>query len=613
MDDEDKPKGGVVFGGSFGFASPGATAVKELPPFRLMIIGDFGGKSGTAPIALDPHGFKTLPKVLGVRVHVETPNLLGNEPRFITADLDIETPRDLAASTVLQSIPLIAAAREVIDAVKKGKSVSDVKGDARFSGLDKLVNALSAPKPGADDMADESASAASISEQAPSTAPAFPEAQTQLNGDGDPLDRLLNMVETPSNNAPHTPSTPVSNAERDRAARAVNAFIQASSKPKTARTAAEGNTSEAEALLGLQCQALLTDSEIRASREAWAGLRFLLGQTDFRSPVTIEILQTGPDGVAAAINGWLSDSENDPDQPNPAGAVVVAGRLKRTQQSFELLQSAARTAETIQTPIVFSLDNAFPTDMGFDAAGSRDDPGAAFKGPGFEPWEGMRDKEESRWITVAANDALIETATGDTPDLWLDAGFVLAALITRSVKATGGWPSEITGARNGIDGLELHTVEGPSRKPVAIPVRGLLGAHAARGLAGAGVAALAAKPDRDSTFLIEAPSLHRSVRNTMDRPTGYFESLPYQLVAARIAKQLSAALPELTAGRDAESAAAAVAHWLETVAQPTGPGARASAHVHPDPDDPSATLLSAEVRMGRAVLDGESFAFDFPI
>jgi hypothetical protein len=200
-------------------------------------------------------------------------------------------------------------------------------------------------------------------------------------------------------------------------------------------------------------------------------------------------------------------------------------------------------------------------------------------------------REEARWVVVVLNDPLLrapytssssrqaeprfeEDPRDPGADVYGNGGFLVAALCAKSF-VRAGWPTAITGARDGaIGGLAVHTIDDHGAE-LAIPLETLPSEDAVRELARAGLTMLTCAPNSDAAVLARAPVLHRPAGGSGPAST----TLADQLFVGRFGRavqQIAAAIPSGTEPRAASEVAQIALAELFDRAAPAGPEITAS-------------------------------------
>jgi predicted component of type VI protein secretion system len=579
MPDNDEPQGGLRLDAGFGdggSVSHPARLAADLP-FRLLVVGDFGGPEGRL---VDASG-ENVPSLLasfGATVELEAPNRLGSTPRALAIRLAVASLRDLDPKTIRARVPALVDAECLRDAFQSKSSPAELERLAARADLDRVVAALRA------------APAASSSSAAPSTAPA------RVESDDGSLDRLLDMVETP--------------APPDVAKAAVSAFVASLGKT---HSAAPASNDAVAGLLAEQAQDISAHPAWLGVEAAWRSLQMIFSARASRAATRIEILQARRGALADVIEG---EGFGEAIAGVSLNAILVLGAFSRSVKDLEDLDRIARVAQRLATPTIVSLDKDF---FGVSPASvsTMDNPGALLEGQGYAAWRGLRGRGESDWLFACWNDFVLRSNAADAPLLWGEPGVIVATQILRSLARTG-WPTEILGAETALGGLELAEVETRGGRRSAIALRALMDLGVARDLGREGVICLACRPDRDAVWLARAPSLHahgaapEAERRAMENLGG----LPFRFVSTYFENLLGGAAAALSpCGADAEEIAASIARLARDALIPTGLGG--AAHVTPvapaPEDDRDMRRFEVSIRLGRDVMGGFEFSFDLAL
>jgi predicted component of type VI protein secretion system len=337
---------------------------------------------------------------------------------------------------------------------------------------------------------------------------------------------------------------------------------------------------------------------------AWRSLRVIFAARERRTATRLFLCDVGRDRLAEVME---SDAFADvlTDAP-PMRAILVLGGFSRAPRDLDELDRIALVAERLATPTIVSLDADFLGATPRDVA-AMDDPAALLEAPAYAAWRGLRGRVESNSLFAAWNDFALRPSAGEAPVLWGEPGVIVAAQILRSLARTG-WPTEIFGAESALGGLDVvETMIGG--RAVAIPLRAAPDLGRVRDLAEEGLACLMARPDRDQAWLTRAPSLHALGRTPeADRKAmETLNSLPFSFVSAYFEDLLETHGAPLASD---EEAAATLQRLLNDVLLTTGEDG--AARVEPVEDN-GERRFEATIRLGRTVMGGFDFSFDFAL
>jgi predicted component of type VI protein secretion system len=384
-----------------------------------------------------------------------------------------------------------------------------------------------------------------------------------------------------------------------------------------------GGANGVDRLLARQIALICEAAELRRLEAAWRSLSLMLLACDSRSGIALRVIaapaETLAENVMAAMKACHANDTSFPE------AVIFAESLDPRGEQRKTLGALAAAAAEASVPII--VDS--PSDLFGRAAtelAAMSDPGALLAGTGWEAWEGLRQKEEARWLGYGWNRPWLRDAHDLTQDRVLrfaagtntvgaplagSAAAVIGAMIAASL-VRHGWPSEILVA-GGVEVSGPVVIERAitASRRAALPLEAGLNTDQIGSLADAGLIALAARPDRDAIFLPLAQSVKRAGRIDGDSQLArHFASLPYALAAGRIARTVLHLHEAVSAAADpADMLRAAITDLIDD----TGPGAAVETSVEADPDDPGQRLINLHLVFGRNVLKGATLDMALPL
>ena len=333
------------------------------------------------------------------------------------------------------------------------------------------------------------------------------------------MDALLDMVEVGSPVDGEAPGSPPSVGTD---ARQMVAAVARGARPGQAARAIVGSAPQRlEGAFHNLLDSILRHPEVRRLEASWRGLRLLVEHCDARAGVEVDVVNAGADGVAAVLSR-LADADGT---RAPVDLLVVDQHLGPTAIDMGRLDKWAGLAQVLLAPIVVaghasmlgvdSLDRCAQS----TAALSTSDDGRAVA------VRSIAAHEAARWVTVVVNDPLVRAPytsassrqqeppfEEDVHDagayVFTSGAYVVAAVCARS-QARVGWPTSITGARDGVVGnLPVHTVTDHGHD-AAIPLEVAPSEDAVKEAAKAGLTMLACAPNSDAAIVARAPVLHR--------------------------------------------------------------------------------------------------------
>lgn len=585
----------------FGSRPPSAGQARPVP-FRIVVIGDFG----LAPGRL--HGFddQELDDALAgarprLEVAVSDHLCLGDRP--LGMNIEIAALRDFSMPRLLENEPTLAKALAARDRLRKGATAAEVSED--LPGL-----AEDSTPPAAPSTAEPTPSPSS-----PTPMPSNQDADQGSDSD-DPLDRLFDMVDPKRTGGP---SSPAAAPRDDPAKRAVSVFIGSigGRKPASAANGNGGAVAEAERRIAAQLAAIANVAGFKALETSWRGLRFLLQHCDRRAQCFVHVISATKEEAADAARAILVDAADQ--QPAGLGLLVSAHDYGSGPGDAARLQALAELGAEIQVPVVAPAGEDF-VHGGEDLARHRD-PETLFQDVSYAPWSSLRAKPVSRWLGLTVNRfqlrpahdlvaerrlAFSEASGASAVGAPLEAGgaWLVAALAAESAAATG-WPTELTGPNQVIDGLPLYGDEQADANVFAVAMA--LRPDAAASLANAGLIALVGQANRDIARLVRVPS----VRTARSDPTGDLPregTFDYQLLVSRLIRQIEGNADLIFSAGSPPGIRDAMESFLAGL---MGPGAEVSVTL--ETEDDGEQVLSIHLATGRNILGGVTVNLDLPV
>ncbi len=341
-------------------------------------------------------------------------------------------------------------------------------------------------------------------------------------------------------------------------------------------------------MIGRQTRALLGHPELQRVEAAWRGLKLLVDRTEFRKEIEIAVMHVErPTMDDPGVETLLADPELD--------LVLAPWLLQSPAGDAALVQWLAERAEQLQTPLVLSVGAEF---FGVAAAeaGAMGYPDSLLERPQYCQWNAVRSKECTRWVAVVFNRFLLGQ-TAQVP-LWGDPVWLVGSLASRS-HARLGWPTEIGGRSNQkVEDLPINELRDERGRTVRIPLESLLPHQLVQDLAQAGFMALAARDNSDAAFLPCTPTLFQPPG------PGPGPTLPYQLLASRIARAIAACAGQL-GGAPAQEVVRRLEQLVRGLIEDTGPGFAVEVKLSQD------RAAQLELRTGTAVLGGVAVELAF--
>jgi type VI secretion system protein ImpC len=525
---------------------------------RLLVVGNFSasgeGAQPDSPRRIDRDSFNTtLGQIAGeVSVQVRLGGATGSE-QWVT--IPLETIKSFRPEAIARAIPEIAElldARQTVAQLERGE-LAEEAFRRRLEGL-RLGSEISRQVDwGLPKTKDQPAG---VVRQAP-------EKRTTDQKEKDrQLDSIFEMVDLPAESVPEEGPS-----ER---ASALDDVVSGISAPARSIDAGLSRqiTSALDEVIGDGVQHVLSDPEFHRLEASWRGLQFLVDRTDFRQPITIDLLSVAKSDLVEGFRAAMS--EGKPDDGKPYTVIIGDYDFDYSAPDMEILRSMTELAEEVQVPFVSSVGLGF---LGLESI-------EEFEGlsylptllsePQYAKWRGLRETQASRWLALCFNGFLLRspcdpskvpakgfefTERVELQDdyLWGDPAYAAASLITKSFAALGRcFP--ITGPEHGaIDDLVVRETQTPDGETAAVPLQVLMSPEQMEDFADNGILALGCEVDTDAAVVRYAPSVHLPERYSDSEETDRSRrtaTLTYQIFAAglvhRVSKVVAEVTPELT-------------------------------------------------------------------
>lgn len=573
MTGEDRPQGGVHLNAGFGgLQSHTPHAVATAPRFELLIVGAFGSESRMSDLtsediasALAGHG---------AVIRFDVPNHLGSEPPALAITLPVRSLRDLDPSTIAARVPEIVKAEAIAAEIARSGSFAGLDAEAKGPRFDKLTAALAG--------------------QLPASRPATSGSALAAAGDNS-LDSLLSLVDVPG-----------AQQQADPASAAISAFLSSTRGPQSAPSTASASRPDA---VTRQIEAIARHPTWLATEAAWRGLKLVLSARGRGTKPSLKLWDLGGESITDALaNDEFIGALAEGAEAARWSAILVIGAFGTSAADLEALRHLALLGYASQTPVIVSLAADFFGKPAAEVA-AMDNPAALLDGPAHAAWRGLRDRPESQFLFAAWNDVVLRAGEGEAP-LWGDAGLIVAAQILASLSRTG-WPTEILGNQNPVEGLDVVELPVRGGKAIALPLRAPLDGGVARDLARDGLMALVGRADRDQAWLVRAAAVHQygAVTDEMKAAMEGFAGLPFRFVSSLLESVCRERVETLPRGLSDHDAALLIEQALSDLIQTTGPGA--AVNVAPtSPSGDGARAFEVSVTLGREVMGGFGFSFD---
>jgi hypothetical protein len=246
------------------------------------------------------------------------------------------------------------------------------------------------------------------------------------------------------------------------------------------------------AIFGTALDVLASES-VRHLEANWRGLRLLLAACPDGSGVEVEVIDSPPAEIAAAIRARPPHEEFDgPD------ALFVVDPVESVEALGELADLAEETlASCVAAPSLTSMGASSLDDLASRAESANPFP---------KKWEDLRGTSASRWLCAAVNPVALhsEGAGAYRRTCFGSPAWAVAAMLSGSYRAQGAFALAV-GKPGALTVPATWTIPaGPQRGKVA-PTEAFLPIPAQTALAGRGVLALGSVVNSDRAVLATAP------------------------------------------------------------------------------------------------------------
>jgi len=637
---------------NFSLGDTGNTKQKVMP-LRILIVGDFCGESEKnsdanrnpvgsnkpypTPQSIDKYSLDTYLSSLNINLHLETDQFFtpASGKRFVqysprslndfTPKGMIETIPDLkrlhALKTQIGNFPPGALSQEQLTGLKR--TYSDIAPLQAVFALFSDTTQASGSAPSSPVKTPPAASAANTLAKDTAT-------QSTPNPEDNAISRLLDMV--------GTSDQPTATHEDAHISNFVSAISHSSQKPKQDMALRKTAQQYIDTILQTQLNALLHNKTFQSIESLWRGFKFLVDRTNFREAIEIQCLSTPRDDLVTNLKHGVTEAECNAGNAAPYTVILSTFYVANTASEITELQTITEYAETLQTPVIVALTNAFLGNAFSDShnrtntiANLNVNPITWMNQPQYQQWNAMRHKPCARWGVALFNRFMLrdeydpemrqsagitENSTSIDDALWGHPGFALLALITRSFEKTG-WPTEIQGRMNGeLDDLCLRHVSPASDPAFSTPLETLLTIEQIQDLSATGITSLSGSINDDRAYIYHTPCLWQSAKYSEERYTAISDTmnnLAYQLLITRLARAVSHQMMRFRQIDNESVLTEEITHLIRELLATTGDGASATVTVENNDDDTQQRVVLIQARTGKKVLNGADVEFGLAI
>ena len=555
---------------------PDTTGAREVSglPFRILLVSDLvpeaspeDWSAGDHVHRVDANRFADSMAEQAPRLSLEMRNTLGNTPQSWEVNLSFPNLEAFEPESLARQVEPTAQLLDVRDLVR---DVGD--GTIDLDTFRRRLDEMGIEMEWADDL---------YQTLAGKDEPEEPDEPTRAGrGKGDEsLDRLMDMVDVDEgDDESPSPQGPAEPTDGDIASDAVDALMDAvrdkENQSVVDASAVELLIENLNRALREQVRPIIQHEEVRKLEAAWRGLKFLVDRLNFRENVELMVLPAGREALHEAMHHQVLVPEHDEahDDP-PVSLILVDEAFGCDHRDLEQLTDLAGTGESLQTPVVASVDPAF---FGMEAMSGLRKLLALrphLQGDEYVEWESLCEEDASQFLALALPPFLLRSSHdgshfGEGPSMMEKEGLWGSGALAVGVAAAqsfvdSGWSTHLS--EYTVENLPVRSGAG-GKSPLSVLLPGSMQSELAR----AGFAVLSGKANRDRLRVTHVPTMQEP--GTYDDPSAAAEaraeaSLPCRLFAARAAHQLLKIEKNLDLSRSLtalrEEIAAAMAAFLE--------------------------------------------------
>ncbi len=576
-----KPKGQMKV--SFG-EMPDPVSVQL--PLRLLLLGDFrfqgadndGAEKTSERLSIDKDCFGEVLERLVGQIFLTVPNCLSEDPKVLSVSIPIANIKSFHPDALIEAIPsleTLAGTRRLIARAMEGRISSDDcrKQLVAFPGggaiLDRLISKAESSSLSPEEATDEP------------TPPALPSESIKTNTD---LESLLEMVDVPgTSSSSQVPSVgPVFPRVE---ALLSQVLASGEAKVRLDPKAAQAVLTDLDGQLARQLDVILHHPEFQRLESVWRGVKFLVDRTNFRDAIQMDLLHLPKQDLATHFDSLVVQPELSGYSQVPLTAILADYEFDRSPEDLALLDALAHQAERLQVAVMTSVGLSFFGMRSFDELSRYDDIRRVFDSIEMVKWRALRQDSASRWLVLAFNALLLrypygsdhpiqafpfqESVSSDDGYLWGNPIWVIGVALTGSFSRSG-WCTNLVGPRSGglVGDLPVRSVQFPGAGDGVSPLACRLSEAQLQDLRRAGFLALMSPAQSDTAVILSAPSVFQPESYgdpTLTDQARLQATLPYQLLAARIAHQVSQARGDIGSGGTQQSFQAELSRTLSHV------------------------------------------------
>lgn len=583
-------------------------------PLKMLVLSELAprdiqtGKSSVSKkLRIDKDNFKAVMSEIASQVTLNMPNHLGDDPKEIIIDVPLRDVNSFKPEFIAESVSVLKDLLDVRDLLVYMK-------DNRLS-QEEIQNRLERSVVGAEIMS----RVRNILFTPTSSEPPRKDQPAETKTDN-ALDDLFSIVELPDESAPRSYSA-------ETALDRIISMLTSVGKDYDSidRKAIDSAVTEMDGVISAQVNEIMRHKEFRRLESSWRGLKFLVDRTDFRENIQIDVISVPKNSLYEVFHESIFLSEYAGEVDFPLSVVVADYEFDNSTPDVAILLNLSTDLETIQVPLISSISAEFFGISTADGINSLPYLGEVMSRSEYVKWNGFRETDSSRWVTMTFNRFLLRLPYGrenrvkrfDFSEMgsyfvWGNPVWALGSLMTSSF-AKLGWATEIYGAKNGvIENLSVREYTPKNGEKTSIPLETFIPIQLGSDIADNGIVSLMCRVNFDSAILTSIPTAHTPAKYGDEKVTEdsiLRATLPYQLLVSRIAQYVQIIQNQIIPGNSPSGIEEGFTDALIRLVSIKGSMATDAVQVKvsQDRDRPNFYDVSIHIRPGREILAGRAY------
>jgi type VI secretion system protein ImpC len=593
-------------------------------PFKMLVLSELAprdiqtGKSSVSKkLRIDKDNFKSVMSEIASQVTLSLPNRLGNDPKEIIVDVPLKDVNSFKPEFIAENTTVLKDLLDVRDLLVYMK-------DHKLS-QEEIQDRLDRSVVGAEIMSRVRNILFTPTSSEPTKKDPQAETKTSvlplLGGTrDDTLNDLFSIVELPNESAPRSYSA-------ETALDRIISMLTSVGKDYDSidKRAIDSAVMEMDGVISSQVNEIMHHKEFRRLESSWRGLKFLVDRTDFRENIQIEVMSVSKNSLREVFHESIFQSEYDGEVDFPLSVVVADYEFDNSTPDVAILLDLSTDLEAIQVPLISSISSEFFGVSTADGINSLPYLGEVMSRSEYVKWNGFRETDSSRWVTMTFNRFLLRLPYGrenrvkrfdfsETGSyfVWGNPVWAVGSLMTSSF-AKLGWATEIYGAKNGVvENLPVREYAPKNGEKTSIPLETFIPIQLGSDIADNGIVSLMCRVNFDSTILTSIPTAHTPAKYGDEKVTEdsiLRATLPYQLLVSRIAQYMQIIQNQIIPGNSPNGIEEGFTDALIRFVSIKGSMAvdAVQVKVSQDRDRPNFYDIAIHIRPGREILAGRAY------